>query len=72
LKSGYALDYTIQYLFRLLLILWSNHQQQPWEILDEDQSNPLGHAMSTGCLEGPVERDDRVDDTADVHQDGEQ
>ena len=41
-------------------------------MLDEDQSNPVRHAMRARRFERPVERDDGVDDTTDVHQNCEQ
>jgi len=61
----------VRYLWRGLAILRPLQQQQARQVLDEDQSDPLGHAMRARRFERPVERDDGVDDAADVHQDGE-
>jgi len=55
-----------------LAVLRPNHEQQSRQVLDEDESDPFGHAVRARCFERPVERDDRVDDTADVHQDREE
>jgi len=51
---------------RFVTILASTQEHQSGQILDEDESNPLGHSVSSRRFKRPVERNDRVDDAAHV------
>ena len=53
-------------------MMWSRHEQQAWQIVEEHVAHPGRHAMSAWRLEVPVNNDDCDEDRDDVHDKGEE
>lgn len=53
-------------------LLGSPHEQNDWQVLEENLPDQLRHSMRSGSTEIPVDDDHRYQDTDGVHDEGEQ
>jgi len=55
-----------------LVVPGTLHDDQPREVVEEDDPHPSRHAMSSRCTEVPVDDDDGDENGDDVHHEGEE
>ena len=53
-------------------LLWSSHEEEDWQILEEEDSNPVWHGVGARAPEVPVDDDDGDQNGDGVHDEGEE
>ena len=55
-----------------LVVVGSFHKQYSRKVIEKEHAHPLGHAVSPGCSEVPVDDNDGDENREDIHDEGEE